>query len=159
MKYAAVGLNARGHLMPTSDSTLRRELIRAKFQQCTGRAPDARATAAATAAIWPQITRRLTPVVGVRGVDALFNRTLHLVTGSFQWLAPDADRGLGITLLDAVAARLRQQEVTAAVAASCELLFVFSEQLAALIGDTLTDRLLGPVWALPTPNSEQERRS
>jgi hypothetical protein len=31
--------------------------------------------------------------------------------------------------------------------------------LATLIGDSLTDRLLGPVWALPVPASVRESGS
>jgi hypothetical protein len=46
-----------------------------------------------------------------------------------------------------------------AAAASCELVFIFVELLANLIGESLTDRLLGPVWAPSAHAAERERRS
>ena len=41
-------------------------------------------------------------------------------------------------------------------AASFALLVTFTELLATLIGESLTDRLLDPVWAPPKPEARQE---
>jgi hypothetical protein len=131
-------------------------MIRRKLAQCTGSTADAIAIAAATVAIWPQIAARLAPVIGARGADALFNRALHLTSLSFPWLAVAADRGRGTALLDGIRARLRRQEAAAATAASQEFLYTFTELLADMIGDSLTDRLLGPVWDLPASAFKRE---
>jgi hypothetical protein len=142
--------------MSTATSRLRRDVIRDKLMQCAGKAPDANAIAAATVAIWPQVVVRLAPVIGVRGIDALFRRTLHLTSRSFPCVSGDV--GHGTAALDAISARLRREDASTAAAASCLLLFAFTELLADLIGESLTDRLLAPVWALPGPASEREKR-
>jgi hypothetical protein len=142
--------------MSTATSRLRRDAIRDKLMQCAGRTPDANAIAAATVAIWPQVVVRLAPVIGVGGIDALFMRTLHLTRRSFPCISGDV--GHGTAALDAINARLRREGASRAAAASHELLFTFTELLADLIGESLTDRLLAPVWALPEPASEREKR-
>jgi hypothetical protein len=142
--------------MATASSRLRRDMIRDKLMQCAGRAPDANAIAAATIAIWPQVFVRLAPVIGVRGIDALFRRTLRVTSRSFPCVSVDV--GHGTAALEAISARLRQEDVSTAAAASCELLFAFTELLADLIGESLTDRLLDPVWAPSALASEREKR-
>jgi hypothetical protein len=142
--------------MSTATSRVRRDVIRDKLMRCAGKAPDANAIAAATAAIWPQVVVRLSPIIGLRGIDALFRRTLYLTSRSFPCVSGDV--GHGTAAFDAISARLRQEDVSTAAAASCELLYSFTELLADLIGESLTDRLLEPVWALPTPASEREKR-
>jgi hypothetical protein len=145
--------------MSTANSRLRRNMIQDKLAQCAGKAPNATAIAAATVAIWPQLVARLAPVIGVRGIDALFSRTLHLTRKSFPWVDVAGEVEHGISALDAISERLRQQDAPAAATASCELLVAFTVLLADLIGEPLTDRLLAPVWALPAQASERERRS
>jgi hypothetical protein len=142
--------------MSTAASKVRRDMIRGKLMQCAGSAPNVNAIAAATVAIWPQVIVRLAPVIGVGGMDVLFSRASHLTSKSFPCVADDGGRGTAA--LDAIGARLRQEDISTATAASCELLFVFTELLTALIGASLTDRLLVPVWALPAPFAEREKR-
>jgi hypothetical protein len=142
--------------MSTAASRLRRDAIRDKLMQCAGRAPDTNAIAAATVATWPQVVARLEPVIGVRGIDALFMRALHLTSRSFPCVSGDV--GHGTAAIDAINARLRREDASTAAAASYELLFAFTELLADLIGESLTDRLLAPVWALPGPASQWEKR-
>jgi hypothetical protein len=142
--------------MSTAGSEARREAIQKKLARCAGGESDAKALAVATASIWPQFSVRLAPVIGARGVEILFNRALYLASTSFPFLAVVANRGRGTAALEAIRARIGQQDASVAAAASCEFLFTFTVLLATLIGDSLTDRLLGPVWALPLPGSERE---
>jgi hypothetical protein len=142
--------------LSTAGPAARREAIRHKLADCAGDKSDARALAAATASIWPQLSARLVPVIGARGVDILFNRAVHLTSTSFPFMAIAGDRTRGTTHLDGLRARIGQQDASVAAAASCELLFTFTVLLASLIGDSLTDRLLGPAWALPLSESERE---
>lgn len=142
--------------MSTAGSDPRREMIRKKLAQCAGNPADANTSAAATVALWLQISARLVPVIGARGVEVLFGRTLYLAGKSFSWLGGAADRGRGTPSIDVIRARLGRQEAAVAAAASCEFLFVFAGLLATLIGDSLTDRLLGPVWVLALPPRERE---
>jgi hypothetical protein len=144
--------------MPTAGSGQRRKMIRDKLAQYAGSTPDAPAIAAATVAIWPRISAQLAPVIGARGVDVLLDRSLHLTSVSFPWLSSGADPGC-TPVLEGIETSLARQEAAAAAAASCELLSAFCELLATLIGDSLTDRLLGPVWALAGAVPRQESGS
>jgi hypothetical protein len=145
--------------MSTADSERRREQIQNKLMQCAGSAGGANAVAAAMLATWSNIAVRLSPVIGERGVAALCSRALHISSRSLPWLSAASERAQGTAPLEAISKLLQQQEAAVAAAASCEFLSVFTEVLADLIGEHLTDRLLGPVWAPPVPAPERERRS
>ena len=145
--------------MSTAGSEPRREMIRKKLAQSVGKASDAHTIAATTVAQWLQISARLTPVIGSHGLEVLLSRTLYLAGRSYSWLGVAGDLHLGAPPLDVIRARLGRQQASVAAAASCEFMFIFTELLAILIGDSLTDRLLDPVWALaasfPDPESRQ----
>lgn len=133
------------------------EAMRRTLAQCAGEAPDASAIAEATLNIWRQVATRLTPVIGVRGVDALFGRSLHVTGKAFPWLVATAGNdGDGAARLVGLKARLASQGPAAAAEASHALLANFTELLATLIGAPLTERLLAPVWLPPSPESERE---
>ena len=102
---------------------------------------------------------RLAPVIGARGVDALFSRSLHVTSKTFPWLAMAGNDGNSAALLASLKVRLAGQETAAAAEASDALLVNFTELLATLIGESLTERLLAPVWLPPSPESEQETAS
>jgi hypothetical protein len=158
MKDSISRLRMRSLPMSTAGSESRRQVIRKKVAQSAGQASDANTIAAATVAQWRQISARLNPVLGSHGVDILFSRTLHLAGKSYPWLGVAGDRQLGAPSLDVIRARLGRQPAPVAAAASCEFLIIFTELLATLIGDSLTDRLLDPVWALAAPSLHLESR-
>jgi hypothetical protein len=145
--------------MSTAGSEARREAIRKRLAQCAGGESDAEAFALATVSIWPQFSARLAPVIGVRGVEILFNRALYLASTSFPFLTIAVNRGGGSAPLEAIRTQIGQQDASVAAAAGCEFLLRLTVLLATLIGDSLTDRLLGPVWALPLTASEREKGS
>ncbi|TVR67501.1 MAG: hypothetical protein EA420_00450 [Candidatus Competibacteraceae bacterium] len=99
---------------------------------------------------------RLAPVIGVRGVDALFGRSLHVTSKTFPWLAMAGNDGSSAALLTGLKVRLAGQEPAAVAEASAVLLGNFTELLTTLIGASLTERLLAPVWLPSPPESEQE---
>lgn len=133
-----------------------REAIRRTLAWGAGEAPDASAIAEATLNTWRQVADRLAPVIGARGVDALFSRSLHVTSKTFPWLAVTGNDGNGTALLASLKLRLAGQETAAVAQASDALLVNFIELLTTLIGASLTERLLAPVWAPPPPESEQE---
>ena len=135
---------------------LRHKAIGMLLAQRAGKTPDAKAIAAAAADTWPRVTARLVPVIGARGVDVLFRRALHLTSSSFPWLRLVGEDGGHITVLESLTTRLAEQEASSAAEASCALLVAFSDLLATLIGESLTERLLGPVWAPPLTAPRQE---
>ena len=141
--------------MGTADNDRLRDAIRRTLAHRAGAAPDAGAIAAATLATWHQTAARLAPVIGTRGVDALFVRALHLTSAAFPWLAMAGEQGNGAARLANFRARLEAREPAIAAEAGYALLATFNELLATLIGASLTERLLKPVW-VPPPPSDQE---
>lgn len=142
--------------MPTTDSGFYREAIRRKLAKCTGEAPNAGAIAEATLSTWHQVAARLSPVIGERGTDALLSRSVHLTGNAYPWLAMAGDQADQESRLAAIKTRLAGCETDTATEASYTLFTTFVELLAALIGASLTERLLGPVWAPPLTTSEKE---
>lgn len=107
----------------------------------------ARQVADAVAEALQGIDEELTPVIGQRGVAALYKRALHLATQAHPWL-PVAQEGIRAAMdLGALTTGLAQRESPDAAAAGAALLQTFHELLARLIGASLTERLLRPVWA------------
>jgi hypothetical protein len=142
--------------MPTGTAIRLREAIRTTLGQRAGRLPNADATAEATAAAWRLMATQLAPVIGARGLDALFSRALHQTSVEFPWLAVAVDRGGSASPLPSLMVCLTGQLAANAAEASYMLLLTFTELLATLIGDSLTTRLLAPVWAPPSFFSGQE---
>lgn len=116
----------------------------------------AKAVAEAAIVTWRQVAERLEPVIGEGGVDVLFRRALHLTSKTFPWLAVSAHDDTHTALLANFMARIADRDDETAFAASHALLATFTDLLAGLIGDSLTGRLLAPVWVSPAAASEQE---
>jgi len=142
--------------MSTGNDKLLREVIRMTLTQRAGALPDANATAEATASTWRMMATQLSPVIGTRGLDVLFNRALHQTSAVFPWLAVAVDRGGSASPLPSLMVCLTGQQTAVATEAGYTLLLTFTELLATLIGESLTTRLLAPVWAPPSLSTGQE---
>jgi len=145
--------------MTTTDSKTFREAIRRTLAHRAGSNPDAHAIAAATIDTWHQMSARLAPVIGINGVNTLFLRSLHLSSATFEWLAitKEQDDSADLLVSASLLARLADRDTDEAAKASYTLLVTFTELLASMIGESLTKRLLLPVWAPPPSVTEQER--
>jgi hypothetical protein len=130
---------------------MRREAIRRTLAQRAGDAPNASAIAEATLSAWREVADRLTPVIGVRGVDVLFSRALHVTSATFPWLAITGDHEDSTAPLASFRARIENCDTAVAAEASNALLVNFTELLATLIGESLTEQLLGSVLSPPPP--------
>ena len=119
------GPDVGGISMPTTDSDLHREAIRRTLAHRAGDTPDASAVAEATLIIWHQMAARLAPVIGARGVDVLFSRSLHLTSNVFPWLAISGINGDSVALLASLKTRLAGSETDTAAEASYALLTTF----------------------------------
>ena len=126
--------------------------LRAAFERRVANGPG---VAEATLGLWGEFSARLIPLIGARGVEALYGRSLHLSGTRFPWLAPGKEEEAG-TFLTGLRRRLDAQDPVAAAEASLCLLETFTDLLASLIGGPLTLRLLSPVWASAPSASEQE---
>lgn len=141
--------------MPTQ-SDFYRETMRRVLKIRAGTSPDAGMVAEATLYIWRQMATLLAPIIGTRGVEVLFNRSLQLTSRTFPRLVTIGDNGDNSVLLANLRDNLAAGTTKDAMVAGHALLVTFTELLSTLIGDSLTKRLLSPVWAFPSPISEQE---
>jgi len=109
---------------------------------------NSRQIADAIGAMWADIEGALQPVLGRRGVAALFKRTLHLTATRHPWLAAlkagDADSAVDLVELTELFA---QQSPAAVAEAGCTLFTLFRDLLTTLIGDRLSERLLQAAWS------------
>lgn len=143
--------------MLTSDGGLRRAAIRRKLSPAAECGSDADCVVEITIDTWRQVGDQLTPVIGARGVEVLFKRALHVASRDYPWLARTGEGGDAAAPSAVLGARLEARDPATAAEASYALLVTFTELLASMIGGSLTDRLLDPVWAPPSPGLEQER--
>ena len=111
-------------------------------------APDADAASLAAAAfsLWTEVEGNLSPIIGQRGVAALFKRSLYLSRNEHPCLSGVYMGELQPGNFAALRTVLAQQTSSNAAAAQDALLQSFDELLTSLIGASLTERLFGFVW-------------
>ena len=113
----------------------------------TGNASDVAQVAGAIVDTWREIVTALTPIIGQRGIATLYKRSLYLTRAAHPWLAGLQD-GVPVALeLDALRDLLCKQGSVEAAAGGRDQLHTFHELLTSLVGPSLTERLLGSVWA------------
>ena len=95
---------------------------------------------------WHAIEDALVPVIGKRGVAALYARSLHLVRAGYPWLEGGNGGVHDLMDLEQLRAALSQQESRTAVAGGGAHLRTLSELLGSLIGVSLAGQLLATVW-------------
>ncbi len=95
---------------------------------------------------WHDIDAALSPIVGERGVAALYKRSLYLTRADYPWLGAAYDSALAPGDFAELHNALSQQPGKDVAAATSALLQKFSDLLTSLIGGSLTERLLRSVW-------------
>ena len=110
----------------------------------------------ALVALWHEIHAALTPIVGPRGLSALYRRSLHLCAAAHPWLAHTDVGEVGddkATQLAALQRAIGAQTRDDAAAGGSELLLAFHGLLTSLIGPSLTERLLRSAWTHASASS------
>lgn len=129
------------------------------FAARTADATDAQAIGSVMAAAWMALEKALCAVIGAQGAAALYTRSLYLAARHHVWLLDvwkDGDRKVDPTRLrDAMA----QQNVDEAAAAAQALLQTFARLFSNLIGESLMERLLLPVYEEPWHEAPDEGRT
>lgn len=92
---------------------------------------------------WQAVGEALAPVIGSRGVAAIFARSLYLGQADHPWLAKAADPLQGADDFAALRTTLLQQAPLLAAAADAALMVSFFDLLCSLIGPALTETLIG----------------
>ena len=101
--------------------------------------------AAMATTAWRQADVRLSPLIGRRGLAALYQRSVHISANTYPWLGM-CYQGIQYEMdLESLRAVLAAQS-PADAAATTFLLQTIYDLLAGLIGPSLTARLLRPVW-------------
>ena len=120
---------------------------------------DAEQVADTIVAIWLEIDQALHPIIGHRGMAALYNRSLHLTAVGYPWLAIDQPGFPAAVDPSALRSALVQQTAAQVAVGSSALFHAFHELLASLVGTSLTDRLLRSVWTHSSPGSPAQDTS
>jgi len=107
--------------------------------------PTAREIADKALVTWQGISAVMTPIIGMRAVEALFRRSLQLACVDQPLLASLAAANPGLDDFQSLRAQLAAQSDIVAAAASLALLHHFQTLLERLIGPSLTQQLLGPL--------------
>lgn len=102
--------------------------------------------ALAVAEVVNDIDRALTPIVGINGLAALYKRTLHVAGQAHACLLAPAFSGSPTDHAAALTTALQGESASAAAVAGSAFLKTFHELLATLVGLSLAERLLRPVW-------------
>jgi hypothetical protein len=100
----------------------------------------------AVVSTWQEIATALSPLIGERGVAALYKRSLFLTTNKHPWLASAYEGLQGPMNLPMLNAAMSQQTSASAASGGTALFQTFYELLTSLVGASLTERLLHPVW-------------
>ncbi|WP_153117086.1 hypothetical protein [Rhodocyclus tenuis] len=93
---------------------------------------------------WRELEAALAPIVGARGVAALYQRSLSLNRAAYSFLPTLAAGDLDAANFAALRTALALQSSAVAAAANGALLRTFSAVLGKLIGESLTAQLLPP---------------
>lgn len=101
-------------------------------------------------ATWRNIDAALSPIIGQRGVTALYKRSLLLSCAHNPWLKPVAESTRPLDDFTSLQTAMARQTHADAMAANGALLQTFTDLLANLIGASLTERLLRSVLDHPS---------
>lgn len=135
-------------------------MMQTRFARQSVAGTDASRIAAMAVAIWLDAGVALSPIIGQNGVAALFKRSVHLTRRAHPCLAMVVEDTTQPDALAALQIVLAQQTCPIAVAANMALLQNFQDVLTSLIGLSLTERLLRPVWdKVSSGQAEQDTRS
>jgi hypothetical protein len=113
----------------------------ATVQDTTG----AEQPADAAVTLWRDVWIALSPIIGVAGTAALYERSVILTIAEYPWLEGASDP-LESGEFSALRRELLRRTEADAAAANVALLNSLTQVLGKLIGGSLAARLLQPVW-------------
>ena len=99
----------------------------------------------AAIAIWHKVDAALSPIIGQRGVIALYRRSIFIHRADYPWLMTAHDHTSRPDEFAALHTALSRQSSSVATATNGVLVHTFHDLLGKLIGASLTERLLQSV--------------
>lgn len=97
--------------------------------------------------LWGEIDGALRPIIGQRGVVALFKRSVQMTAREHPWLLSVLQEPNTDLQFSAIADHFARQQTATAVSGGQAMLLAFHQLLSSLIGVSLTERLLQPVFS------------
>ena len=131
--------------MPAQDS----RRLAATLERLAAQGANTTQIADAVVSTWQAVDAALAPVIGGKGVAALYGRSLYLVRERHPWLAAAHDGAASPMDLGVLAAALARQDGSTAASAAGDQLESLYELLRSLIGPSLTGQLLRSAWDNP----------
>lgn len=108
---------------------------------------------------WRRIAQHLCPLIGESGFCALFGRAVHVIGPEHAWLAPQQTCRAPEQLFTSLEERMALVDAERAAAANEALLRTFTQLLATLIGERLTQRLLASATDAADPAPGQQKNA
>ncbi len=96
--------------------------------------------------LWDKLAHELVSIIGERGFQSLYKRSLHLTAATFPWMALDSSASKNAAGFADLKKCLAEQDAAIAGEASAALLTTFIDTLASLIGELLTSSILQSAW-------------
>lgn len=95
--------------------------------------------------LWEQLSTELSQIIGERGVESMYARSLHQSQKQFSWLTPHSPQAMDAAM-STLRASLQGQADSVACAASTAMMMYFINTLILLIGELLTNSILLKAW-------------
>lgn len=96
--------------------------------------------------LWEHVATHIIALVGEAGFDSLYARSVFLARSTFPWLTESPQSGRERDRFADLRANLKDKPPELASDANRLLLVIFTDTLASLIGEPLTERVLTTAW-------------
>ena len=96
--------------------------------------------------LWERVATHIIALVGEAGFDSLYARSVFLARSTFPWLTESSEFGREGDRFADLRANLEETTPDLASDANRLLLVIFTDTLASLIGEPLTERVLNSAW-------------
>ena len=103
------------------------------------------AVAEVSICLWQQLAAALNQIIGERGVESMYARSLHQCQKEFVWLTLHAPQPLEMAMT-VLRNDLQAREASVVVAVTAAMLMHFITTLILLIGELLTNTILLQAW-------------
>lgn len=96
--------------------------------------------------LWERVAIQVIALVGEAGFDSLYARSVFLAVSSFPWLTESTEPVVYGHRFDRLRSDLEEQPPELALEANRHLLVIFTDTLASLIGEPLTECVWKAAW-------------
>ena len=110
----------------------------------------------ATIHLWRKLAPELIPIIGERGFETLYSRSIRLACAQYPWMKQGGEELPDNNDFSQLRQCLQTQDDAQASQASMALFTIFFDTLASLIGEALTKHLLRSAWGQETSEIRKE---